>query len=79
MGGSASKSGGQAAVVTTTARATVKVKTISGHEIDLLHQREKKFFESARDKYLAENVFTAASDMRALDRRPICNACYCRA
>lgn len=44
------------------------MKTISGHEIDLLHQREKKFFESARDKYLAENVFTAASDMRALDR-----------
>lgn len=49
-------------------RKMVKVKSVSGSQIDLLHQREKVFYEAARDKYLDENVFTAASDLRGIDR-----------
>lgn len=36
--------------------------------MELQTDKEKKFYEDARDKYLSENKFTAASDMRALDR-----------
>lgn len=54
--------------VSTAVRKTVRVKTIAGHDIELLHQREKRFYEEARDKYLSENKFTASSDLRALDR-----------
>lgn len=59
-----SSSGG----VTTSVRKAYPVKTISGHPIELTHDREKKFYESARDKYLSENIFTAASDKRGVDR-----------
>lgn len=51
-----------------TRRARFKVKTVTGQEIELLHQREQKFYEEARDKYLSEFSFTIASDLRALDR-----------
>ena len=44
------------------------VKTITGHDIELQTDKEKKFYEEARDKYLAENKFTAASDLRGLER-----------
>lgn len=49
-------------------RQTYKVRSATGQEIELQHLREKRFFETARDKYVAENVFTAASDLRGLDR-----------
>lgn len=49
-------------------RARHRVKSVTGMEIDLLHQREKKFYEQARDKYLNDFKFTAESDYRALDR-----------
>lgn len=52
----------------TTRRPRHKVRTVTGQEIELLHEREKKFYEQARDKYLAEFSFTIASDLRALDR-----------
>lgn len=52
----------------TTRRARHKVATVTGQEIELLHLREKKFYETARDKYLSEFSFTIASDLRALDR-----------
>lgn len=55
-------------VTITTKAPRVKVKTIGGSELELLHKREKDFYEEARDKYQAENVFTVASDLRALDR-----------
>lgn len=61
-------SANQGTSVSTVVRKTVKVKTIAGHDIELLHQREKRFYEEARDKYLSENRFTASSDLRALDR-----------
>lgn len=63
---SASTSGGNG--VQTSVRQSYAVKTISGHPIDLVHVREKKFYEDARDKYLSENVFSAASDRRGVDR-----------
>ncbi len=63
----ASSPGNQSGVQTSI-RKTYPVKTISGHPIDLTHDREKKFFEQARDKYLAENIFSADSDKRAVDR-----------
>lgn len=51
-----------------TRRPRHKVTTVTGQEIELLHQREKTFYETARDKYTAEFSFTIASDLRALDR-----------
>lgn len=45
-----------------------KVKTLTGGEIQLLHANEKKYYETARDKYLSEYQFTAANDHRSLDR-----------
>lgn len=54
--------------IATSVRKAYPVQTISGHPIELMHVREKKFYEQARDKYLAENIFTAASDSRAVDR-----------
>lgn len=44
------------------------VTTVTGSSIDLLHEREAKFYNEARDKYLAEFKFTVASDFRSLDR-----------
>lgn len=51
-----------------TRRPRHKVTTVTGQAIELLHQREKAFYEQARDKYLSEFSFTIASDLRALDR-----------
>lgn len=42
--------------------------TPTGQEISLLHANEKKIYEEARDKYQSEYSFTAANDMRALER-----------
>lgn len=49
-------------------RKRFKVKTTTGHEIELQTPAEQKYYIGARDKYLTENKFTAASDLRALDR-----------
>ena len=54
--------------VTSSVRKNHNVKAISGQQLSLQTSTEKTFYEQARDKYLAENQFTAASDMRALDR-----------
>lgn len=54
--------------VATSVRRSYPVQTIAGHPIELMHVREKKFYEQARDKYLSENVFSAASDKRGVDR-----------
>lgn len=54
--------------VTSSVRQTYNVKTISGQQLSLQTKTEQTFYQQARDKYLAENQFTAASDMRALDR-----------
>jgi hypothetical protein len=45
-----------------------EVKTVAGSEIELLHEREVAFYESARDRYLADFKFGLASDLRSLDR-----------
>jgi hypothetical protein len=45
-----------------------QVKTVAGSEIDLLHEREVAFYESARDRYLTDFKFGLASDLRSLDR-----------
>ena len=52
----------------TTTRRRVKVKTVTGHEIELIDRREKNFYETARDKYLSEFSFSMHNDLRALDR-----------
>lgn len=44
------------------------VDTLTGHKLDLQTAEEKTFYEEARNKYTSENVFSAASDFRALDR-----------
>lgn len=50
------------------AQPQYKVTTPSGNEVPLLHRKEKELYEEARDKYSSEYSFTAANDMRALDR-----------
>lgn len=44
------------------------VKTVTGSEIELLHEREVNFYVAARDRYLTDFKFSLASDFRALDR-----------
>lgn len=55
-------------VTITSQRSRFKVTTVTGSEIELLHSREKRFYEEARDRYLVDFKFTLASDDRALDR-----------
>lgn len=54
--------------VTVSSRQRVKVTTVTGHELTLIDRREKKFYETARDRYQSEFTFTMANDLRALDR-----------
>lgn len=49
-------------------RPRFKVQTVTGQEIELLHLNEKKFYEEARDKYTSEYSFSAANDLRSLER-----------
>lgn len=49
-------------------RTAHRVTSIGGQVLDLQTADEKKYYESARDKYLSENKFTHASDLRGLDR-----------
>lgn len=54
--------------VTQTVRQQWPVTTVTGQALELQTDKEQKYYEEARDKYLAENVFTAASDLRGLER-----------
>lgn len=54
--------------VTLRSRSRIPVRTVTGHEIELVDKREQSFYEMARDKYTSEFAFTMANDMRALDR-----------
>ena len=54
--------------VTSSASALVPVKTLAGDAISLQSKAEADFYVQARDRYMAENKFTVASDLRALDR-----------
>lgn len=47
---------------------TFKVKTLSGQDLELQHPDEQKFYNDAQKKYITENKFDVASDMRGLDR-----------
>lgn len=47
---------------------TYKVKTLSGQELELQDPSERKFYNDAQKKYVTENRFDVASDMRSLDR-----------
>jgi hypothetical protein len=55
----------QSAVTTS---VTYTVKSLAGHDLELLTRAEQLFYDTAQGKYLAENKFTVASDLRALDR-----------
>lgn len=49
-------------------RPRFKVTTVTGGEVELLHEREKKYYEEARDRYTTDFTFTVSSDLRSLDR-----------
>lgn len=46
----------------------IKVKTVAGHEIEVMGRYEAKYFRDQQSKYLAENKFTAVTDLADLDR-----------
>lgn len=46
----------------------IKVKTVSGFEIEVMGRVEAKYFRDQMAKYLAENKFTAVTDLADLDR-----------
>lgn len=48
--------------------ALIKVKTVSGFEIEVMGRSEAKYFRDQMTKYLAENKFTAVTDLADLDR-----------
>jgi len=54
--------------VNTVIRQQWPVTTVTGHELEVQSEKEQKYYNEARDRYLAENVFTAASDLRGLER-----------
>jgi hypothetical protein len=45
-----------------------KVMSVTGHEVELMHDREREYYETARDRYKSEFSFTMHNDLRALDR-----------
>jgi hypothetical protein len=54
-------------VLVTTAK-TYKVKTLTGYDLELQTDGERAYYRSAQQKYTAENKFSVASDLRALER-----------
>lgn len=54
--------------VITTRPARHRVETLNGEEVEVLHQREKDYYDKARDSYLEQYSFTHANDLRTLDR-----------
>ena len=53
---------------TSTGPALLRVRTCSGQWLEVQGKPEKDFFDSQRDKYQAENSFTAVTDLQDLDR-----------
>lgn len=47
---------------------TYPAQTLVGQQIELQDKSEQKFYQQAQKKYISENRFDAASDLRALDR-----------
>lgn len=54
--------------LTTSRRGQHVVQTLTGHPLDLQTPQEAQFYDSARDRYMSDNVFSVASDLRSLDR-----------
>lgn len=52
----------------TTTRPRYEVTSVTGQKIQVLHAREKAFYEEARDRYAQDFAFSVHSDLRALDR-----------
>lgn len=48
--------------------AKFSVYTLDNQELELQHKKEVDFYNRAQSKYVNDNVFTVASDERALDR-----------
>jgi hypothetical protein len=46
----------------------IKVKTVSGFEIEVMGRSEAKYYRDQMTKYLAENKFSAVTDLADLDR-----------
>lgn len=57
---------GSATIKTRMARHTVT--TLNGEEVELLHLREKEYYEKALAAYQDQYSFTMANDLRTLDR-----------
>lgn len=51
---------------------TFQVDTVTGHVLEVLSQDEVTYYNTAKDRYLADNAFTVASDLRSLDRLILC-------
>jgi len=47
---------------------TFKVTTLDTSSLELQHEAERKFYVTAQKKYVTDNKFDVASDLRALDR-----------
>lgn len=56
--------------VTVNSRSARKctVKTLAGQDLELQTEVEAKFYNEAKNRYLSDNTFTVASDLRSLDR-----------
>lgn len=54
--------------ITTGNTATFKVTTLAGQTLELQDASEQKFYKDAQKKYITENKFDVASDLRSLDR-----------
>lgn len=54
--------------VNTSTRSRYPVTTLTGQKLELLHPAEVELYNAARSKYMSDNVFTAESDKRSLDR-----------
>lgn len=52
----------------TTQTPLIKVRTVSGFEIEVMGRPEAKYYRDQQVKYLAENKFTAVTDLADLDR-----------
>lgn len=45
-----------------------KVSTVAGHSIEVMSTEEARYYNASKRKYLAENKFTAVTDLVDLDR-----------
>lgn len=51
-----------------TPQQLIKVRTVSGFEIEVMGRSEAKYYRDQQQKYLVENKFTAVTDLADLDR-----------